>query len=443
VSSFFKKYFFRETPSEPTIQFGRYTDHYKPRSKNANWDRSMQLNEKKDYLGSIKEFLIYLNDDELNNVTYVEEPQKIRFKIYQGSKCVEGFANQDSFFAEAKLAKFTKQDLGAFRLLLEENYMLQYCSFAMDSDNNLTLTMHSEYEDASPYKLYYGLKEMATRADKRDDIFIEKFDSLQAIHDGDISQLSLGEKKLRHDYLIKSATNTLDDVNDAYDKLKNYPALITYRLLNMAYTFDYLLKPEGMTMELIEKIHDISMNQKFLNPDQKNREIIKQSKKFTERSSEDFYKELYETKATFGSMSAGNHVRLKEMVETEMQHYTWYMQNGFETFAQYIPQYIASYLLYSYAMPQPDKKYLHLIIRMGNDSYFASLGYPPLLNEKGINKSIIANILNKIKDENEEFYTGLDTIDNDLDYGSINSFNETLLRQLAQSDIKKKINAKS
>jgi hypothetical protein len=443
VSSFFNKFFGKKDIVDPIIQFGRYTDHYKPRTKNAHWDQSMQLKDKKDYLGSLKEFLIYLNDDQLNNVTYIEEPQKIRFRIYQGSKCVEGFANQDSFFAEVKLAKFTKQDLGAFRQLLEENYMLQYCSFAMDSDNNLTLTMHSEYEDASPYKLYYGLKEMATRADKKDDVLIEKFDSLEAINDGLIIDLPPIEKKIKYEFMISSATQTINQVDADYDMLKNHSALITYRLLNMAYTFDYLLKPEGMSMELIEKINDVSLNQKFLIPDQKNRELIKLSRKFLERTPAEFGKEIYETKATFGTKSSANHTRLKEMVDTDMQHYTWYLQNGFEEQAKYIPQYIASFLLYSYAMPLPDKKYLHLIMRLGNDQFFTSLGFASLLKDRGVNKTKVSEILERIREEESEVYSGLEMIGNKLDYQTPFLFIEGLLRQLAQTDIKKKSYAKS
>lgn len=443
MSSFFDKFFNKNQASDPVIQFGRYTDHYKPRSKNTHWDEAMRLKEKKDYLGSLKEFLQYLNDDLLDNVTYIEEPQKIRFKIYQGSKCVEGFANQDSFFAEVKLAKFNKKDLGAFRQLLEENYMLQYCSFALDSDDNLTLTMHSEYEDASPYKLYYGLKEMATRADKKDDILIEKFDSLEAINDGLIIELPPQEKKTKYNFLLHTVTHTLDQVNADYDRLKSHSSLITYRLLNMAYSLDYLIKPEGVTMELIEKINDLCTNQKILNSDQKNRELIKLSRKLIERTRSEFDNEIYETKATFGTKSAGNHIRLKEMVDTDMQHYTWYLQNGFEEQAKYIPQYIASYLLYSYAMPQPDKKYLHLIMRLSYNDYFTALGYSSLLKNKGVNKSKVSEILESILAEEKETYNGLESIGYKLDYETPQLFIEGLLRQLGQTDIKKKSYAKS
>jgi hypothetical protein len=443
VISFFKKIFEAKKQVLPKIQFGRYTDHYKPRSKNIFWDQALNLHEKKDYIGSIKAFLDYLRDDEINNVTYTKEAGIIRFSIYQGSKIVKGFANQDSFFAEVKLAKSLKQDLGVYRLLLEENYMLQYCTFALDSEDNITLTMHSEYEDASPYKLYYGLKELAIRADKRDDIFIEKFDTLVAIHNGEIIELSEKEMQLKYDFYLSETKMTFDLIERDYDKLRNYPALITYIILSSTYSIDYLLKPEGGTMELIDKINDIGINQKFISPEVKVKELIKLFKKMTVRSKEDLAKELYETKSTFGTMNSGNYLRLREMVETDMQHYNWYFENGLGKYAQFIPLYISAYLLYSYAMPKPVKKYLELILRLYHNSFFTNLGFYSLINNKGIVKSEVLKLLTEIQIENKDSFTELDsnTIYQGLKYDSQDAFAASLLKNISLIDIKKKANA--
>jgi hypothetical protein len=442
VSSFFKKLFLGEAKVDPVIQFGRYTDHYKPRIKNQFWDKAMQLHEKKDYLNSIKAFFDYLSDDEINNINYIEEGEKIKFKIYQGSKCINGFANQDSFFAEAKLAKIIQKDLGVFRVLLEENYQLQYCSFALDSDDNITLTMHSEYEDASPYKLYYGLKEMAVRADKRDDVFVEKFENLSPIQDGDIKQISSKEKEIKYRFFKIITESALEEVAEKYELLKSYPALIVYRFLSTAYIIDFLLKPEGVTMELIDKINDVGLTQKFLNPEQRNRELIKQFKKLQARTKEELSSELYETKSTFGSMNSGNHLRLKEMVQTDLQHYNWYVNNGFENMANHIPIYIASSLLYTYAMPKPDKKLLELCIRLSHNTFFTDLGFNTLINDKGINKLELKKYIKEIKEEEGDSFTGLEEImEQNFDYSSIPNFIASLLIALSQIDIKKKSNA--
>ena len=39
----------------------------------------------------------------------------------------------------------------------------------------------SEIKTANPNKLYYGLKELATKADKQDDLLVEEFSLLEAL----------------------------------------------------------------------------------------------------------------------------------------------------------------------------------------------------------------------------------------------------------------------
>jgi hypothetical protein len=163
----------------------------------------------------------------------------------------------------------------------------------------------------------------------------------------------------------------------------------------------------------------------------------------TVRSKEDLAKELYETKSTFGTMNSGNYLRLREMVETDMQHYNWYFENGLGKYAQFIPLYISAYLLYSYAMPKPVKKYLELILRLYHNSFFTNLGFYSLINNKGIVKSEVLKLLTEIQIENKDSFTELDsnTIYQGLKYDSQDAFAASLLKNISLIDIKKKANA--
>ncbi len=438
MSSFFKKFFGGGEKTEPNVQFGRFSDFYKDKSKNTFWDLAIENHDKKNYQKSIIHFLEYLSDESLQNVQFEVLDEKIKFIIYQGSKKIEGFANQDSFFAEAKIAHCTILDLGVLRTLLEENYGLQYSSFALDSDNNLTLIFHTDYLEATPYKLYYGLKEMATRADKRDDVLISNYDSLEPINIGKIIDKDAYIKKIYFDFFQSKLTQAYQKIDGDFERLKSYPALINYRLIGECLTIDYLLKPEGITMEHIDKIFNINSGNKALSPEQKNKLILKEIKHLMHVSKEDFDKEIYETTDTFGWLPSGNHLRFKELIDTEMQHADWYCENGYEDYASYIPSYIASVLLYSYAMPLPHKKYLHLIMRIYNDSFFVSLGYQSLFKKNNeIQKSSIENILDKIILDCQENFSGLEDINNKLSYKSSYTLAKSIFIELYKLDIKK------
>jgi hypothetical protein len=420
------------------MQFGRYSDFYKDRSKNEFWDKALQCHESKNFLAGIKHFLNYLSDETQDNIEIKELPEKLLFTISQGSKKIEGFANQDSFFAEIKIAKCLDLQLGILRSLMEENYGLQYSCFALDSDNNITLILHTEYEEATPYKLYYGLKEMATRADKKDDILIANYTSLEEIELGQISHQSHQIKEAKYKYFFDAFSKTCQAIDADFEKLKIYPALLNYRIMAVCLSTDYLLKPEGLLSESIEKIFKINFNTPTLNIDQKHRSILKELKATLKREREEVEKEFYETKHTFGWLSSGNHLRLKEMIDQEMAHADWYIDNGYKDYVDYIPQYIASFLLYNYAMPLPDKMYLHLILKVYNNDLFLSLGFESLFKKNGeLNKSFIVSQIKDIEEKNKELYLGFKDITSDLIFNSKYEFSTSLLHAIYKLEIKK------
>ncbi len=441
MKSFLKNLFSKseESLGQLTLQFGRHSDFYKAKEKYDDWDNALEKHAKKQYLESIKYFLSYINDEANENV-HVElvGDEKIKFSIFQGSKKIEGFANQDGFFAESKIAKCQKVSLGALRSLLEENYHLRYSSYALDSDNNITIVMHTDYLDASPYKLYYGLKEIATRSDRRDDVMLRKFSDLQPIANGYITEIPVEEKETKYVFLQAMVSNTLAAIKADAVRLKEHPGLISYRILAVALLIDYFLKPESMLMEYIENIHKTFFNINTLSPDQKNAEMTKELIKIKALSKEDIFTELYNTKSTFGVLVAGNHLRLQELIDQDMKHFDWYVANGYEDYASYIPQYIAGILLYTYSMPLPDKKLLHLLLRLWNNDFFTQLGFDSLMKEGQLDKQAVIHQVKKACIDELNIY---ETVELDIDNIKVNnlySFSKTYFNALYVLPIKKK-----
>jgi len=67
------------------------------------------------------------------------------------------------------------------RRLLEMNFSLFYTRSAMDENNTLCLVFDSEVSAASPNKLYYGMRELATKADRLDDMLLADFSNLKPV----------------------------------------------------------------------------------------------------------------------------------------------------------------------------------------------------------------------------------------------------------------------
>ena len=438
VRSFFKN-IFNNKATDPDIQFGRFSDFNKDKARYDDWDEALEAYEKKNYRTCILRFLSYLNDERIGNVEiFIISEEKIKFKIYQGSKLIEGFANEDGFFAEARIARCKSISLGAIRSLLEENYHLRYSTYALDSNNDIAIVLHTDYLDASPYKLYYGLKEVATRADRRDDVLVRKFEELSAIESGAIVKLSDEEKLIRYHYFKNQVEGAINKVKVDEDRLKDHPGLTSYYLLSVAFLLDYFLKPEGMLMEYIENVHKIFFHINTYDAIKKNKEMLKEFGLMRVLPQKEIYDELYNTKCTFGNLIPGNHLRLQELIDMEMKHFDWYLANGFEDYAMAIPKYIAGLLLFTYAMPVPEKELLQLLLRVLENDFFIALGFPSMIKNNRPDQRALIQAIEEIEERNEVMFGDINVNYSLIKYESTGAFAKSLLQMMYQLKLQKK-----
>ena len=157
---------------------------------------------------------------------------------------------------------------------------------------------------------------------------------------------------------------------------------------------DYLLKPEGNTMEIIDNIHNLYFQDKEKKPNQKNRIIRKELKNIFNISYEDFGKEVYDVKSTFGVTQPSGLQRIQEFIDSEIKNMDWYYQNDHIEFALSIPSYIVGYSLFNYSMPAPMRDLFNLYYQIMEYDFFNNLGingkYRSLkgVNVNGVKKEI-------------------------------------------------------
>ena len=424
---------------QPDIPFGRYTDSYKTPEQYDAWDLSLEEFEKGNYMESYRLFFKYLRDDTCNNVQAEEVNGQINFQLLQGSKKIAGFVNSKKVSVGAKVVKTDDLNIGFMRRLMEENYKMEYSRFALDNDNDIAIVFNTYVLDGSPYKLYYALKEVATKADKLDDLLIEEFSVLHQTDESLLQEIGLEEKEIKYAFLKKNIEEVLHEIDNGKIKQEKYPGAFAYLLLNLSYKLDYLILPEGHLMETLERIHRLYFSQDGKNHLQKNSILYKEFKKLLVRPKEEYFKEMYRVTKTFGITKPVTHDRVVSFIDGELHNMNWYWENGHNQIALAIPGYIVGYCRFQFAVPKPVRELFHLYYQVTESTYFKDLGFQHkfVTEEQLINKRTIKKVIRKIIDNNKRQYPQFNPDTSELDNTSIIGFAKSFLLMIKNLDLTK------
>ena len=425
----------------PHIYFGRYSDAYKTSRQYDAWDAALEYFEKKEYLRSYIAFFEYLRDEKEDNVSWKETDGQLHFELLQGSKKIIGVADQHKIKAEAKVAKAKKLNVNFMHQLVTRNFGLEYSRFALDHDDNITIVFDSFALDGSPYKLYYAIRELATNADKQDDLLIDEFRELQPIENSHLKALPDLEKEAKYNFIVNKIETALKEVDEGSLRAEQYPGGIAYLLLDLCYRLDYLTKPEGFMMEALERMNRQYFGKKNTNTAQKNLALRKDLEKLLERSRDDFYKEMYIVRTTFGITKPINFERVKGIILGELPNMDWYQENGYDAVALAIPGYIVGNCLFNYALPKPLRAYFELYYAITEGQYFCNLGFPDRYyqkGKKGFDKKAIKNKIREISRYHRKTYYRLNPDLGYLRFSNLADFCRSYLQMITQLDLSRK-----
>ncbi|CAH0998796.1 hypothetical protein LEM8419_00128 [Neolewinella maritima] len=424
-------------PPEPQHRFGRYTDAYKSKAKHAAYTRAADAFEEHDFLDSVEAFLEYLSDEAEENVKWQRRGETVYFELYQGSKRVTGLADTAHLRASARIARLTTLNGELLQRLTAMNYALKYSRFALDDDDCLTIIFDTPVHDASPYKLYYALKEMALRADKQDDLLLHEFEhALSPVEVTHLAPIPAPEKAVKLDFLRQHIQSLLDYLDSGQLDPQEHPGAVAYLLLDLVYRLDYLLTPEGYTMEALERMHRMYFaREDAQSVNHKNERLLDELQQLLERAPEDFGEELYAGKSTFGITLPVSHDRLATLINNELPNLDWYQDNGYPEVACAIPGYIVGYALFNYAIPLPDRALLHLYYRVTEEAYFLQLGFTERYLDKAgrPNKRSIRSAVNRIVKQHEEAFPWFSPDTSELSYANLLEFSQTYLEMVKTS----------
>lgn len=415
---------------EPDIQFGRYSDNNKPVHKVDCWTEADNLFKEKKYPESIDAFFDYLKDDALENVMHERNGPEGRFHFYQGSKIVRGHYNPESFHAEVTLARMPHPSVPVMRRLLEMNFNLYYSRYALD-DERLCMRFESDIETSNPNKLYYGLKELATKADKQDDLLVQDFAALQTLDIEHIVEIPLQEKEIKYDFMQKWIKETLEYAS-RLDGDK-FSGGIAYLLLSLAYRIDYLVIPEGKMLNEIEQIVDIYFKKDEKSTAEKNRDMMEAFGKIQNKTKEEVFSFLFRSKHTFSIVAPQNYKTIADIIHNANNNLGWYRENKHPEIAEKISEYGIAYCQYSYSLPRPVSELFRVFMMVNYNDFFEALGFPVKLyypDSKSFNTEEIIDRIMDIQERWKSKFPNMNFRTGNLKFGNLSEFNQSFTNEI-------------
>ena len=207
--------------------------------------------------------------------------------------------------------------------------------------------------------------------------------------------------------------------------------------MSLCYKLDYLIRPEGFVMEVLERINRLYFAHNEKSITEKCELLEQEYETILKRPKSEILKELYQTTSTFGVTMPVHHDRVRGFIDGEMSNLEWYIKHGRDDIALSSASYIVGYCLFNYAVPLPDKAFLHLFYKITDSDYFQALGFSDLYQDKlkVFNKSAIKNEINAIAKRHKKIYPNLNPQTDILDYKNMTTFAQTYLEMISQLDI--------
>lgn len=420
------------TVVDPGIPFGRYSDNNKSVDKVNRWNEAEELFKEDKYVESLDAFFQYLRDDQQGNAVFEKNGTGGSFQLYQGSKVVRGHFNEKEFQARVTLAAMPEPSIPVMRRLLEMNFHLHYCRYSLE-DGVICMRFDTDIRTANPNKLYYGLKELATKADKQDDLLVHEFASLQPLDTEHVQDIPASEKEIKYEFMQKWLNKTLESVREL-DPDK-FAGGIAYLLLTVTFRIDYLISPEGKLMSQLEKIVEKYYRKDEKPTTERNQQMIEGLQKLRNKSREEVFPSMFRSRHSFSIVSPQNHKTIADTLNNAMQNMYWYRDNNYQAVANEVMEYGLAYCQFSYSLPKPLNDLYRLFMKINHADYFTALGFEPTLYQLAGNRfetdaitEEIESVLNtwKAKYPKLQFNTAK------LRYESLVAFNQSYLNEIIQ-----------
>ena len=422
------------------VRFGRYSDNNKSQKKTQSWYLAEDRYKERNYAEAFNAFFDYLKDDEEHNVDYQPDGKTFSFTLLQGSKKVHGGSDGEVITAKCPLAVMESPNTAVMRRLLQLNYSLYYSHSAMDKDNTLHMVFISDVASTNPSKLYYGLRELATKADKQDDLLINDFSFLRPTDVDHIKPLDENELQIKYDFFRRWIQDTLNRISELNQD--SFSGAIAYQLLALIYRIDFLILPEAKLLGELEKISALYWDKKDdIALVERNKMMKDFVKKLLDLSKEDFAKSVYHSKATFSIATPPKVEKVRDHVISANKDSNWYIENKYQDIAVVINEYGVLYNQFIYSMPRVQSDLIKIYMAVMHADFFSAMGLKESFynQEKGtFNKGHIVWAVNQALDKYKDKYRDMNWQHDRVEYDSLYDFGISFSEQICNLNLETK-----
>lgn len=422
----------RKKEPDPPIPFGRYSDNNKSVQKVQRWTDADEFFKAKEFMKCIDAFFDYLLDEEQENVILNRQNGTLEFTVYQGSKIIRGKIDNQKIIAETAIARMPEPSIPVMRRLLEMDFHLYYSRYAL-KDNNIMMLFGTDIVSASPNKLYYGLKELATKADKQDDLLVSEFKFLEPVDTEHVIPLSDREKDVKFEFLQKWITETLDYVGSI--DAEKFSGGISYLLLALVFRIDYLVSPEGKILSELERIASSYYSKDDKSSPERNPVMIEGFKKLLAKTKEEITAQFFRSRYTFAIVVPHNTKSVSEAIQTALQNMQWYRENNYPLIANKVMEYGFAFCQFSYSLPKPLSDLFRLFMQVNYADYFRALGFTSNYYEEQqneFNEDAIDDKIDSIIYFWKPKYPSLAFKTKKLKFDSLVNFNQSFLQEVSE-----------
>jgi len=419
------------------LNFGRYTDCNKDAFQIKHWEDANTAFKSRQYVEAYAHFFEYLGDKSINNVSYTRIGNQLDFELIQGSQRIKGRADENEFRAEADLVKMPTPSIPVMRKLMNLNYGLNYSKFGLNG-TTLVMKFSSHAIDASPSKLYAGLSELAKKADQQDDLLLSEFTSLQELEAQHLPSMSTDKQEEKYEFLMQWIRDTRNEVS-RLDPTKMAGG-ISFLLLDLTYKIDYLICPQGVLTDELERIQLIFFEKTEATTADRNARILDSYDRILQMPKEKILEGLYTVKSTFGIAKVTAHKTVMDMMFKEREKVAWYRDNGYPQVAESVYGYMVSYAFFNYGMVYPITDLLNLTMHLLNPQFYQKMGDTNSYfsaDYKVNAKAVIASIQTMVKRAQKE-YPFLQFNTANLRFDTVASCVDSLIVELDKIDLRKK-----
>lgn len=422
------------------IRFGRYGDNNKSYTKAQQWYHADELFREKKYNESFCALFDYMRDDVEDNIHFTQEGDTFTFDIRQGSRQIHGSSDGRTITAQVPLAVMDQPVTATMRRLLDMNFSLFYSRAALDDNNTLYMLFDTDVATASPDKLYYGLREMAIKADRHDDLLLADFSTLRPAGEVHMEPLPQQEVEVKYTYFKKWIGDTLrlaESVNQ-----DSFAGAIAYLLLGLLYRIDFLITPEGKLLLELERINAIYWEKKEELPlIERNAQMKEGLRKLQTWTQQQFAANVFRSKATYSVNTPARQDKVKDHIFNANKDARWYADNKYPEIALQLNEYGLLYNQFIFNMPRVQTDLTLLYMAVLHAYYFKALGMTHQLynpDTKEFDKDTIGQAATEAVQRYTDKYTRMRWDTDRTAYNSLYDFGVSFSEQIANLNLETK-----